>query len=136
MITFENLRITGGNSTEGGGGINLAATKVKLINTTVSGNYSVGAGGGISTGNLILENSTVSGNISLNGAGGGIHASTVDMTNSTAPSTTVAVTPSVMTSPTNGSTGHWHHTWLVYQWTAGETGVTTPLQSYGSALLA
>jgi uncharacterized repeat protein (TIGR01451 family) len=68
--TIEELRITGGHTTDSGGGIYNGGT-LTLTNSAVSGNTADGDGGGICNGGtLILTNSTVSDNTASDSGGG------------------------------------------------------------------
>ena len=88
-VTFKNITIRNGNSSDYGGGI-FADGDVNLLNTTVSGNMATGSGGGIfAQGDVTLTDSTVSDNEILPGGdidenGGGIFAvGDVDLINTT-----------------------------------------------------
>jgi predicted outer membrane repeat protein len=88
VATFNDLKITGGNTSANGGGIDSFGT-VTATDLTISGNSATGgsSGGGISNegGVLNLTNSTVSGN-SGTFSGGGIHnniGGTMNIVNST-----------------------------------------------------
>ena len=75
-VSLSGLTITGGNASEGGGGIAISSAIVDLNGVNVSGNQASGSGGGVLTDSqIILNDSTVSGNIASNdGGGGGIAA--------------------------------------------------------------
>jgi hypothetical protein len=72
-LTIENITLTGGSSDGGGAVFNTGTLTIK--NSTISGNTSSGAGGGIYGyyGDIIIENSTISGNTATQG-GGGVHS--------------------------------------------------------------
>ena len=73
-VSFDNVEITGGKTSDKGGGIKINIGSVSLNNSSVSGNSATGSGGGISSfyGTTTLNNSTVSDN-STAGDGGGIY---------------------------------------------------------------
>lgn len=72
-ITIQNLKITGGNTSGDGGGINISAGSVTIKDgTEISGNKAVDGGGIISGGSLKLAGGTISGNTASN-RGGGIY---------------------------------------------------------------
>jgi hypothetical protein len=76
-VTLQKLRITGGNSDDGGGIRNVG--KLDLTGCTVTGNTATSTGGGIfNLATMELINSTVSGN-SADGFGGGIGNSVATM---------------------------------------------------------
>ncbi len=82
--TFENLTITGGSSTNQGGGIHVdgGGHDVILTNVIVDGNEAADDGGGIwiDSGNtLTIVNSTLSNNVAL-GWGGAIYSNGADVT--------------------------------------------------------
>ncbi|MDB4766281.1 hypothetical protein OAG71_01190 [bacterium] len=77
-LTLTGLTITGGRTSDSGGGIYVHRGSVSLADSTVSGNYSNRGGGGLFsryTGSLSLTNSSVSGNRrgGTGTAGGGIY---------------------------------------------------------------
>ena len=71
-VTFQYLTITGGNSVERGGGIDISsAGSLILDNVVVTGNHSQNDGGGIANQNLLtVTNSTISSNTSGDEVGG------------------------------------------------------------------
>lgn len=99
-LTIQALRIVNGKASGRGGGIEMTSsgTKVKLVNSTVSGNTADGNDGGgidLSSGSetLTLIGSTVSGNTTLHNDGGGINVNgsdTVTITDSTLSGNTTA----------------------------------------------
>ena len=84
-ITFDGVTIQNGVSFGGaGGGIyTLGATTLTMTNSTVSGNFALGTGGGISAASTVtLTNSTVSGNVTWDNVGGINTTGAVTLTNS------------------------------------------------------
>jgi CSLREA domain-containing protein len=85
-VTVTNSTVSGNETTDlSGGGINNRGTAI-LTKSTVSANDSADAGGGIynhTTGALTLADSTVSGNSARTGGGGIFNAGTATVTNST-----------------------------------------------------
>lgn len=74
VVALNNVTISNGNVTGGGGGISNSGT-LTLTDSTISGNTATLDGGGISsssTATLIISNSTISGN-TARGNGGGIN---------------------------------------------------------------
>ncbi|MCA2756305.1 MAG: hypothetical protein IM467_18475, partial [Microcystis sp. M137S2] len=113
--TFDSLRIVNGRVAGDGGGINNTGTgALTLTNSTVSGNTSSDAGGGIfSNGAMTLINSTVSGNTTLF-AGGIVSFGAVTLTNSTVSANTgggifsngaVTLTNSIVSGNTSRNVG-------------------------------
>ncbi|MCA6502824.1 MAG: DUF4347 domain-containing protein [Pseudanabaena sp. M079S1SP2A07QC] len=113
--TFDSLRIVNGRVAGDGGGINNTGTgALTLTNSTVSGNTSSNAGGGIfSNGAMTLINSTVSGNTTLF-AGGIVSFGAVTLTNSTVSANTgggifsngaVTLTNSIVSGNTSRNVG-------------------------------
>ncbi len=81
-MSLNNLIITGGNSSVGGGIFNIGTLLVN--NCTISQNVSTNGGGIQNDGTLTLLNSTVSGNSTSGASGGGIaNATTLTVINST-----------------------------------------------------
>ena len=81
-VTIQNLKITGGNTTNGGGGISInnGASVTLESGTEISGNKAEGSAGGAGIccrGTLIMNNGLISSNIATNGSsssslGGGV----------------------------------------------------------------
>ncbi len=86
-ITITGMTITGGNGNGGnpGGGIAVGGGTVTISNSVVSGNSTVGTGGGIHTlsANLILNGVTISGNTGADGGGIQHEGGTLTISNST-----------------------------------------------------
>lgn len=84
---FANVTITGGQADVGGGGGIKSHGPLTLTNTVVTGNTSLGTGGGISAlavaSSVSLTNSTVTNNSSTGGGGGIETAGSATLTNST-----------------------------------------------------
>jgi filamentous hemagglutinin family protein len=83
-LRINNSTVSGNSSmgTNGGGGI-YTATSLILTESTVSGNSSAATGGGIHTTSLTLTNSTISGNSSAATGGGMFTNNTANLINST-----------------------------------------------------
>jgi len=83
-LTLQNVTLSGGSSSVGGGGV-FNSGILSIENSTISGNTTNSRGGGIYNwyGNLTIENSTISGNTA--NVGGGVHnsAGLLTITNST-----------------------------------------------------
>ena len=75
-VSITGLTVTGGNASEGGGGIAINSAIVDLNDVNISGNQANGSGGGVLTDSeLTLNDSTIGANVASNGgAGGGIAA--------------------------------------------------------------
>ncbi|MBX2847944.1 MAG: hypothetical protein KTR16_06480 [Acidiferrobacterales bacterium] len=71
-VSFDNVEITGGKSSEKGGGIYCKSSTIVLNNSSVSDNSTAKGGGGIAStySTVRLNSSTVSGNRGTFGAGG------------------------------------------------------------------
>ena len=75
IVSISGLTVTGGNASDGGGGIAISSAIVDLTDVNVSGNQSSGSGGGILTDNqLTIDDGIVSGNIAANDGTGGVIA--------------------------------------------------------------
>lgn len=85
-LTLQGLTITGGRTTnDSGGGIEAGGT-LRIVNSTIAGNFADGShGGGIFGDTVELINSTVRGNQVFGYAdqGGGVFASSISLINST-----------------------------------------------------
>lgn len=84
VVNINRVKIKGGNTTAGGGGIANAGV-LNLTTVSLTGNKATGVGGGIAnTGTVHITDTTLSGNSTTEGNGGGIgNAGTVTLTNST-----------------------------------------------------
>ncbi len=74
--SIDGSTVAGNRSTAAGGGLTLSAGSTVVTRTTVSGNTSGSSGGGIFAGgaNLVIERSTISGNlIAFNGGGSAVY---------------------------------------------------------------
>jgi CSLREA domain-containing protein len=72
-VTISNLKITGGRSLEGGGGIRIESSRATLINLSVEGNETTGSdSGGVAAylSEVTMINCTVTGNTAYNWGGG------------------------------------------------------------------
>jgi len=83
-LTLDGVAVTanGVGRIGSGGGIASRGT-LTVLNSTISGNYSVFDGGGIAGGDVTVVNSTVSGNKADFAYGGGIAATSISLRNST-----------------------------------------------------
>ena len=84
-VILNGLTITGGKTSDNGGGINNYYSAVTVTNSTISGNTSSDYGGGIynSSGTLTVANSTISGNTASYSGGGIYNSGTLTVANST-----------------------------------------------------
>jgi hypothetical protein len=77
-VTLKNITITGGQTSDTGGGVNLPsdfATNLTVDHSTIAGNVSCNQGGGLysdNSGSLTVRSSTLTGNVSQTSWGGGI----------------------------------------------------------------
>jgi hypothetical protein len=102
-VTLQNLTVTGGQTTDNGGGFNMEnphTPSLTIINSTIAGNQACGVGGGVAhdtSGTVTITNSTFSGNTSGNNGGGvDVDGGLLTVTNSTitankAPSTDAGI---------------------------------------------
>ena len=83
-VSISGLTITGGITSEGGGGIAASFATLELADVNISGNRSVGGGGGILTDSLLtLDDSIISGNSALEGGGIAGGSGVITVSNST-----------------------------------------------------
>jgi hypothetical protein len=84
-LTFNNVTVTGGNTSGVGGGLQTDTADVTLNNSTFADNRATDDGGGIheSSGNVTVTNSTISGNFAFDGGGIRESSGSVTVTNST-----------------------------------------------------
>ena len=89
-VTLQNVTITGGQTTDNGGGMNMEnpdTPSLTIIGSTIAGNQACGVGGGIAhstTGAVTITNSTLSGNTSGSDGGGiDVDNGALTVTNST-----------------------------------------------------
>jgi hypothetical protein len=83
-VSIAGVTIQDGNVDDSGGGVRNAGELLTIRQSTITGNFAVGDGGGIhNIGTMELFKSTVSGNTALNSGGGLANAKHLSVTNST-----------------------------------------------------
>lgn len=136
LFTMDGLTITGGTTTSSAAGAGIFVQGAATItNSTISGNASGEASGGlrVSNGALILTNSTISGNTAAGGAGGAFVNGPATIRNSTISGNT-ATNGSGGAIEANGTVS------LVYATVVGNSGTSTVrvaragITSFGSVI--
>ena len=83
-LSIDNMTITGGSTSVGGGGVRAYGSIVSLNDSTVSGNSAIFGGGMYAYGSIVsLKDSTASDNSAFRGGGVFVSGSTASLSNST-----------------------------------------------------